>query len=116
MDGLFLLVEVWVFIMSDFSDVFIFLLVCYGLTEILMYGSILDSVRPNWEVFGCSMCLSFWVGIFLWLCSGLTNLFSFGYNPITGLFLGFASSGVVYILDKLFSDKGLNVSMRNGNL
>jgi len=102
--------------MSNFSNMFIYLLVCYGLTEILMYGSVLDSIRPKWPVFECSMCLGFWVGIFLWLCSGLTNLFSFGYNPVTGLFLGFASSGTVYILDKLFSDKGLNVLTKNGNL
>lgn len=71
-----------------------------------MYAKILNPIRPDIYLFRCSMCLGFWTGICLWSVGGLTSLYSFDYSLITGLNLGFLSSGVNYVLDRLFSDDG----------
>lgn len=51
--------------------IFIFLLTCYGITNILVFGSIFEWWRSFWtkfnpsffgKLFTCPMCLSMWVG------------------------------------------------------
>ena len=90
-----------------------FCLVSYGLTQILVYSSILRNIRPTegfWgELFGCPMCMGFWVGVFLWLISGQTELFTFDSSLLTGLSLGFASSGSSYVLNMVFGDSGIKI-------
>ena len=43
-----------------------FILAAYGLTQILVYGSIFNGWRPTegklGELFKCPMCMGFWVG------------------------------------------------------
>ena len=50
-------------------DLLYFILCSYGLTQILIYGSIFDSFRPKdgklGELFRCPMCMGFWAGSFL---------------------------------------------------
>jgi len=90
-----------------------FILCCYGLTQILVYGSILDSIRPKegklGELFRCPMCLGFWVGLILWALNSYTGLFSFDDSLVTGVLLGCLSSGTSYILTMLFDDEGIKV-------
>jgi len=90
-----------------------FILAAYGLTQILIYGSVLNKIRPTQgffgELFRCSMCLGFWVGVFLYGISFYTELFTFELNWINPIILGSLSSGTSYALSMLFGDEGINV-------
>ena len=90
-----------------------FCLVSYGLTQILVYGKILDPIRPKSGKLGqlleCPMCTGFWVGLFLWSVKDYTQLFTFDNSFVTGLLLGFAGSAAAYVGNTLFGDEGLKV-------
>ena len=94
-------------------DLIYFILASYGMTQILVYGSIFDKVRPNHDFFKCSMCMGFWVGIFLWAINNYTELFIFDYSPVTAFLLGCLSSGTSYVLNMLFGDSGINIRSVN---
>lgn len=58
------------------TNLIIFILVAYGATNIMIYGSIFEGWRKMWgadkenpgffgKLFGCFMCLSFWWGVIL---------------------------------------------------
>lgn len=90
-------------------ELIIFILICYGLTQVLTIGSIFNSIRPKHEFFHCSMCVGFWVGVLVFLGFWFfqTPLFA---NIFVGSFLfGCLSSGTSYFLCKLISDDGLNI-------
>ncbi len=93
-----------------------FILCAYGLTQILVYGSILNLVRPTrgrlGELFKCPMCMGFWVGIFLFGINSLTELFSFDYNLTNAFLLGCLSSGTSYIFNMVFGDHGIKLENR----
>ena len=95
-----------------------FALAAYGMTQILVYGKILDKIRPTqgWMggLFSCPMCTGFWVGVFLWLISGNTELFKFDDSPITAMLCGFVSSGTSYVLNMVFGDQGLKLNHIKG--
>ena len=98
----------------------IFILAAYGLTQILVYGSIFDPIRPTTgklgELFQCSMCVGFWVGAFLYGISFYTELFTFELNVVNAFLLGWLSSGTSYILSQLFGDDGIKIKVdNNGN-
>ena len=90
-----------------------FCLVSYGLTQILVYGKILDPIRPKTGKLGqlleCPMCTGFWVGLFLWSVKDYTQLFTFDDSFVTALLLGFASSAAAYIGNMVFGDSGLKI-------
>ncbi len=90
-----------------------FCLVAHGLTQILVYGTIFDKIRPcgGWmgKLFRCPMCIGFWSGVFLWLINDFTALFSYDYSLVTGFALGCLASGVSYMLNVLFDDDGLQI-------
>ena len=94
-----------------------FILCAYGLTQILVYGKIFDSIRPTtgWsgELFECPMCIGFWVGVFLLVISGLTELFSFEYSFVNAFLLGCLSSGTSYVLNMVFGDCGIKIQRIN---
>jgi len=89
-----------------------FILACYGLTNILVYGSILSCVRPKqglWgELFKCPMCMGFHVGWFVALMMKLSNLTSIDPNIVDVFLLACLSSGSSYVLCSLFTDFGIN--------
>ena len=95
-----------------------FILCAYGLTFILVHGSIFDSVRPKkgkWgQLFHCPLCLGFWVGVFLWGVNHFTELFTFEYNLINGLLLGCLSAGTSYFLSMILNDFGLKFRNTEG--
>ena len=95
------------------TELLTFALSAYGMTQILVYGSIFNRIRPTkgklGELFHCPMCLGFWVGLFLWAVNNQTELFNYDYNPLTGLFLGSLSSGTSYAMNMLFGDCGLKI-------
>ena len=99
-----------------------FMLAAFGLTQILVYGKIFDKYRPTkedykgWgEVFHCPMCMGFWVGVFLFIVNGFTELFTFDYNLINMFICGCVSSGTSYIMNMLFGDYGLNLNIGDKN-
>lgn len=79
------------------------LIACFGLTEILMFGSILNKprniiIRNKFfkELLECSLCTGFWSGIIL----GSVNYF-FG-GALQGIFItGLASAGFCFFFDSL---------------
>jgi hypothetical protein len=86
-----------------------FILTCYGLTQILVYGSIFNKVRPKHHFFHCPMCIGFWSGVLVFLISPWTELFTFELNIINLLLCGWLSSGTSYVFCTLFGDEGINV-------
>jgi len=100
-------------------SLFTFCLACWGMTQIVVYASILDSVRPSsgklGELFGCPMCMGFWIGALLWLLNPLTNLFSFDMNLVTGLSLACISSATSYAGCVLFGDSGFKIEKTIGS-
>ena len=89
-----------------------FILACFGLTNILVYGSILNCVRPKeglWgELFKCPMCMGFHVGWFVALMMKLSNLINIDPNIVDVFLLACLSSGSSYVLCSLFTDFGIN--------
>ena len=90
-----------------------FCLVSYGLTQIIVYGKILDPIRPKsgklGQLLSCSMCTGFWVGLFLWSVKDYTQLFTFDNSLVTALLLGFAGSAAAYIGNMVFGDDGIKI-------
>ena len=84
-----------------------FILCAYGMTQILVYGSILNKIRPEHHFFHCPMCVGFWIGVFLAGINRYTELFTFDTSVINCFLLGCLSSGTSYILCTLFGDNGV---------
>lgn len=84
-------------------EILLTILVCYGISNIIVYGSIFEGLRDRltlfspdfWgKLFSCMMCLPFWVGFFLSVSSQFTGytqfspFFSNGLeNPYISVFL-----------------------------
>jgi hypothetical protein len=98
-------------------NLLLFVLCAYGLTQIIVYGTIFDKIRPTdgWMcmLFSCSMCVGFWVGVFLWGINDFTELFIFDNSILTGFLLGCLSSGTSYILCQSFGDEGIKHELHN---
>ena len=88
-----------------------FILCAYGMTYILIYGSIFNPIRPKkgklGELFKCPLCLGVWVGVFLWSINYFKELFTYEYNLINALLLGSLSAGTSYFLSTILDDFGL---------
>ena len=91
-----------------------FILAAYGLTYILVFGSIFEPIRPTegklGDLFHCPLCTGFWAGIFLWSINGATELFNFEYNLINAFICGCVSAGTSYFLSMLLNDFGLKIN------
>jgi hypothetical protein len=89
-----------------------FILICFGLTNILVYGSILNCVRPKeglWgELFKCPMCMGFHVGWFVAMLMNLSSVISISTNIVDTFLLACLSSGTSYVFCSLFTDFGIN--------
>jgi len=88
-------------------DLIYFVLCAFGLTQILVYGTLFEKIRPPQKFFHCSMCIGFWVGLFLFGINKYTELFSFEYNLANLFLLSWLSSGTSYVLCQLFGDNGI---------
>jgi hypothetical protein len=90
-----------------------FMLSAAGLTQILVYGSIFNKIRPKHEVLGglfhCTMCMGSWVGALLCGISPYTELFTFDQTLANFLICGWLSSGTSYVFGQTFGDEGINV-------
>ncbi len=91
-------------------NLIVFILGCFGLTQILAYGSIFDRVRPEHKFFHCPMCLGFWVGILIFALFWLVGIQMFSDVYLGSVLFGFISSGTSYVLCQLFGDDGININ------
>lgn len=98
-------------------DLLHFILAAYGMTFILVYGSIFEDIRPEkdyskkWNtLFHCPLCMGFWVGVFLFLINGYTELFTFEYKIANILICGCISAGTSYFLSMILNDFGLKIT------
>ena len=89
-----------------------FILVAFGMTQILIYGSIFNKIRPKHKFFHCPMCIGFWVGCFLSIINPYTELFKYDVSIINCMCLACLSSGTSYVLCNLFDDNGIKVERR----
>ena len=92
-------------------DLVWFAIASYGLTQILCFGKIFNSIRPQHHFFSCPMCMGFWVGCFLFGINGLTELFSFDYNFANFLICGWSASAISYMFCAIFNDNGIQFSL-----
>ena len=89
-----------------------FVLIAYGFTQILVYASLFDRIRPSHHFFHCPMCIGFWVGALLLLLNPFTELFTFDVSLINAFLMGCLSSGTSYALCMLISDGGFQHEYR----
>ena len=89
-------------------NLLLFVLAAYGLTQIVVYGKIFDKIRPACHFFHCTMCMGWWVGLFLWAINRYTELFTFDYSITTAFLLACVGSGTSYMLNVIFGDEGIN--------
>ena len=99
-------------------DLIYFILCSFGMTQIVVFGSIFNKVRPSkdWlggfgKLFHCPMCMGFWSGIFLFGINNLTELFSFDYSIVNAFLMGCLASGTTYFLSMLVNDCGLKLNL-----
>lgn len=92
----------------------IFILACFGLTQILVYGKIFDDIRPEHHFFHCPMCIGFWTGILFGIpiiLFGGFGISSHVFGKTLEIFMaGCISSGTSYALCCIFSDDGININ------
>ena len=103
-------------------DLIYFILAAYGLTQILVCGSLFNKIRPSKEwlrgfgkLFHCPLCMGFWVGVLLFCINDHTELFTFEYSVFNAFILGSLSSGTCYLLSVLINDFGLKLNHRSEN-
>jgi hypothetical protein len=99
-------------------EVLLFILVAYGISNIVVFGSIFESFRefmddasPNFfgKLFSCMMCFPTWAGIFLSLGAHLTGFTQFSpfahygleMAPLAIFLDGCLASGCVWLIHTL---------------
>jgi hypothetical protein len=93
--------------------IFLFFIIgCYGITNILVYGKIFRPLRKFlseknkflYSLISCMMCTGFWIGVFVFLLFQYMGLF---FIPITQnilnyifmtIFTGGFTSGVIWLI------------------
>ena len=100
--------------MERLIDLIFFILITSGLTQILVYGKIFESVRPTTGIFGelfrCSLCVGFHVGYVIGFLTKFSGLIEWELQSVDYLILSLISSGTSYVLDKLIGDEGIRIS------
>lgn len=96
-----------------------FILASYGLTYLVVYASIFNSIRPSKEwlngfgkLFHCPLCMGYWVGKILFLISPWTELFDFEFTIANFFICGWVSAGTSYLLSMLVNDYGIQITTR----
>jgi len=87
-------------------NLLIFFLVCWGMTQILVYGEIFDAIRPRHKFFHCTMCVGFHVGWVVYLLFWSMGLWADQYQLQWAFISGCMSSAVSKALCDVF-DNGI---------
>lgn len=92
-------------------ELIFFILIAFGMTQILVYGKIFEHIRPDKETFmgffHCPMCVGFWVGCLLVLLSDYTNIYNFDISIVNCFLMSCLSSATSYVLCTIFGDEGI---------
>ncbi len=89
-----------------------FILACYGMTMILVYGKIFEELRNKINSFNiemltymikCPMCMGFWSGAFMSLILPV---------DFSVFVAGCISSGTSYLLSRIADDDGLTIKVK----
>lgn len=97
-------------IFYDMTQLIFWILVAYGMTSILVWGSIFEKVREfikkNSKFFGdlisCTLCTSTWIGFFLSICFGGLSTQFFNIHWTLGIFFdGMFTAGAVWALNSI---------------
>lgn len=92
-----------------------FILICFGLTSIITWGSLFDEIRPEHPFFCCCQCVGTWVGFIVFLLFWVSGIKLFPNIFIGTLLFGFLSGGTSYILDAIVDDDGIKLNKTNRN-
>ena len=91
-------------------DLIVFILACYGMTNIICFSTIFQPIRNKIQMIGCPMCVGFHVGWFMFLLMPELPLFT------CSLFIyACLSSGCSFILCNLFDGDGLRINKKSDN-
>ena len=89
-----------------------FILICWGMTQILAIGRVFNAIRPDYYLFKCPMCVGFWVGMFVYLATTYAEVTEWSKVDIWYVFFyGCISSGTSYGLIKAFGKHGVNLGI-----
>ena len=89
---------------------FLWAFIAYGMTSILVWGSIFESFRNKikqtskffGDLISCTLCTSTWVGFFMSICLEGLTIRLFDVHWILGLFFdGMYTAGVVWAINSL---------------
>ena len=95
-------------------NLLLFILICYGMTQILTVGKIFEPIRKklDWEFLRCGMCMGLWVGILVFLGFWFYGIQLFSNLYLGSFFFGCISSAVSYFLMSLVKDDGIQISFK----
>lgn len=98
------------------TNLLLFILSCYGMTFILVYGSIFNSIRPKQEsgflgkLFNCPLCTGFHVGYIIFSLFWLGGIKLFPHFIIGNFIFACISSGTSYLLSVVVDDFGIKIN------
>jgi len=93
-----------------------FILCTYGMTFMIVYGSIFNKIRPKKDsgffgkLFNCPLCTGFHAGWFILVLSKYTSLFTFELNVVNAFLLSCLSAGTSYLISSIVKDNGIQIS------
>lgn len=100
--------------MTTLVELLTYMIASAGITNIVVYGSIFDRVRPKKRLLGklfhCPMCLGTWVGFALCAFAGWTEMFNIEPTLMNYALCGAISSFSAYAFAMVVDDEGLRLS------
>lgn len=100
--------------MNSLVEFVVYMIASAGITNIAVYGSIFNRIRPKkgklGELFHCPMCLGTWVGFALCGLSGWTEFFNIEPTLMNYALCGAISSLASYAFAMVVDDEGLRIS------
>lgn len=100
--------------MTTLVELLTYMIASAGITNIVVYGSIFDRIRPKKRLLGklfhCPMCLGTWVGFALCGLAGWTEMFNIEPTLMNYALCGAISSLSSYAFAMIIDDEGLRIS------
>ena len=100
--------------MNSLVEFIVYMVASAGITNIAVYGSIFNRIRPKkgklGELFHCPMCLGTWVGFALCALSPYTEMFNIEPTLMNYALCGAMSSLASYAFAMMVDDEGLRIN------
>lgn len=99
----------------DWMSFIIFILACFGFTQILVYSKLLEPIRPKHHFFHCPLCMAFWVGmttyVLFWFIDSAMFVLTIESIEfwLRTIIMGGVAAGTTYALSSIIGDDGINV-------